>query len=141
MRNLDLVRSWLGKENDMSTLPLTAYELQRYGAKTELADWVLGDEDLSAGSIALYARFCYEAQQERLGGKRFTVTREWADWASGGDGSSALQELLAAGALTKFATYLAGSKIRFQEEGYPPTIQKVLDGSLSRYEVPELACA
>lgn len=125
----------------MGTLPLTAHELQRYGAKTEMADWVLEDESLSAGAVALYARFCYEAQQEHLGGKRFTITREWADRASGGNGIEAIRELVSSGALTRFATYAKGSKVRFQEEGYPPFIRKVLEGSLSRHDVPELACA
>lgn len=121
----------------MSEMPVTAYELEEWGGRTALADWVLALDDLSPQAVALYTRICHFAQQAACGGRRMTLNRTWADWASGGDGEAALRELVTARALTKVAAY-KGGRTRLQTEPYPPFIQDVQAGRRDRSDVPEL---
>lgn len=118
----------------MARIPFTTDELYEFGGVTELADWVLDDQTLPAGALALYARICYYAQQAAMGGNELTLNADWADWACGGgpgSGADAIHELVSRRALTKVASYPSG-KTRFSTQGYSPQVQDVLDGKVSR---------
>lgn len=99
-------------------------EFARSGRATEVADWVIL-LDLAPHSHILYMRMGRAASHEDQRGVRVTLSKDDADRLSGGDGVSALRELLQVGAITRVAAYKSG-KARFQIEVYPPEVRSLM---------------
>lgn len=95
---------------------------------TQVSDWVIELDGLSASALALYVWMSRAAkEQDTMWGLRLAVPCQSLDEHARGDGKAALAELLKVGAVSKEGPRRGRGKIRLKIEEYPPEARKLID--------------